>query len=368
MLGNFTESLKGTVGGVVLLIASFPILFKNEGCAVDIAKGLDEGESIVVSIDASKDVASYNGKLIHTTGEAKAGARITDPEFGVETAALVLERDVEMYQWKETTREDSQTKQKTYTYDKEWTSLEIDSGGFHDTSKRNPPFPYSKRKIVADSVSMGNLTFSDSLKGQISAGEKLNYDQTTVNRLKASLGNRAKITDGEIYVGRDPLSPEVGDVKVHHMYGKEGIASIIGQLTGSIVDSFTTKRETQILMFDYGTKDAISMFQKAQDDNVTRTWVVRVAGFFIMFLGFRLLFGPIAAAGGWIPILGGILEMGVSIVAGILAFSFSFVTISIAWIFFRPLLGLGLLALGVGAFAYLYQQKGKFTKNPSPQA
>jgi hypothetical protein len=112
-------------------------------------------------------------------------------------------------------------------------------------------------------------------------------------------------------------------------------------------------------MFDYGTKDAGTMFQEAQDANVMRTWLVRVGGFFLMFMGFRGLFGPIAAVGGMIPILGSILSFGLSLVSGILAFSLSFMTISIAWIFYRPVLGISLLLIGVGAFAYLYYIKDK---------
>jgi|JI10StandDraft_1071094.scaffolds.fasta_scaffold109925_1 hypothetical protein len=368
MLGNFTESLKGTVGGVALLIASFPILFQNEGCAVDIAKGLEEGAGLVVSIDATKDIASYNGKLIHATGEAKAGAKIADPEFGVQVNGLVLTRKVEMYQWEEDTKEDKD-KNKTYTYKKDWSSSEINSNDFNDPKGHsNPAMPYSEKTVRPNAVSLGNLNFSDALIESISPNKDLEYTQEDKNRLKVTLGSRARVQNGEVYIGSNPSSPEVGDLKISHRVALEGTASIIGTLNGDTVNSFKTKRDTTILMFDFGAKDAVTMFQEAQDANVVRTWAVRLLGFFAMFMGFRLLFGPIAAAGGWIPILGGILEMGVSIVAGILAFSLSFMTIAVAWIFFRPLLGISLLVLGVGAFVYLYTQKGKFTKNAPPSA
>lgn len=363
MLGNFTESLKGTVGGVALLIASFPILFQNEGCAVDIAKGLEEGAGLVVSIDATKDVASHNGKLIHATGEAKAGAAITDPEFGVEVKGLVLTRSVEMYQWEENSKEDSD-KKKTYTYKKDWSSSEINSSNFEEPNGHtNPSMPYDTKTIRPNSVTLGNLNFSDALIESISPNSDLDYDQADKNAVKAKFGSKAHPQGNQIYIGSNPASPEIGDLKISHRVALEGTASIIGSLKGDTVNPYKTKRDTTILMFDFGEKDAVTMFQEAQDANVVRTWVVRVLGFLAMFMGFRLLFGPIAAAGGFIPILGGILEMGVSIVAGILAFSLSFMTIAVAWIFFRPLLGISLLVLGIGAFVYLYTQKGKFEKN-----
>ncbi|TGN14707.1 TMEM43 family protein [Leptospira ilyithenensis] len=364
MLGNFTESLKGTVGGVALLIASFPILFQNEGCAVDIAKGLEEGAALVQSIDANQNIGNYNGKLIHASGEAKAGAKISDSTFGIEVGALALSRDVEMYQWEEKVME-KEDKTKTYSYNAEWSASRVNSSNFEQKKDHvNPAFPYESDTIRPSSVSLGNLNFSQALIKSISPNSDLEYDSATVTRLKAKLSANAQIHDGQIYIGKNPLSPEIGDVRVNHQVAPEGTVSIIGLLNGAIVNPYQTKRDTTILVFDYGTKDAATMFQEEQDANVFRTWAVRIAGFFAMFLGFRLLFGPIAAAGGWIPILGGILEMGVSIVAGILAFSFSFITIAIAWIFFRPLLGIGLLVLGGGAFAYLLYQKGKFGNKP----
>ncbi|GBF51842.1 hypothetical protein LPTSP4_33800 [Leptospira ryugenii] len=361
MLGNFTESLKGTIGGVALLIVSFPVLFKNEGCAVDIAKGLEEGAGIVVSIDAKQDSNQYQGKLIHTIGEAKAGSPTVDSDFSISVPSLGLTREVEMYQWDENVSEDKD-KKKTYRYEKKWSSTEIDSSRFDEANTHNnPPFTYTSKTFSPSEVSIGNVKFSDDLINSIPRTEDLQYDANQTNRMSG----RAKLADGRIYLGKNPASPEIGDVRIKHKIAPEGIASIIGQLQSGIVGPYKTKRDTTILMFDYGSKDAASMFQEAQDANVTRTWMVRAAGLFLMFLGFRLLFGPIAAAGGWIPILDGILEMGVSIVSGILAFSLSFMTISIAWIFYRPLLGFALLALGVGAFIYLYSQKGKFEKtNP----
>ncbi|WP_411821468.1 TMEM43 family protein [Leptospira sp. 'Mane'] len=370
MLGNFTESLKGTVGGVALLIASFPILFKNEGCAVDIAKGLEEGAALVQSIDAKQSLTNYNSKLIHASGEAKAGAKISDSSLGVEVSALALVRGVEMYQWEEkvTEKEEGSKKSKEYSYDADWSSTKVDSSKFeYKKDHTNPPFPYKDETFRPSSVSLGNLQFSQSLIESITSYSEFTYDAATIARIKAKLGAKTQIHDGGIYIGKNPLSPEIGDVRIKHQIAPEGTASIIGLLNGDTVNPYQTKRDTTILVFDYGTKDAATMFKEEQDANVFRTWAVRIIGFFAMFLGFRLLFGPIAAAGGWIPILGGILEMGVSIVAGILAFSFSFVTIAIAWIFFRPILGIGLLLLGGGAFAYLLYQKGKFGNKP-PEA
>lgn len=51
-----------------------------------------------------------------------------------------------------------------------------------------------------------------------------------------------------------------------------------------------------------------------------------------------------------VPFLGSILGMGVSIFAGIISLALSFITISIAWVVYRPIIGIGLIVLGVGIF------------------
>lgn len=368
MLGNLGESLKGTVAGVGMLIASFPVLFYNEGCAVDIAKGLEEGLAIVESIDPAKSVANFNGKLIHANGNAEAGSTISDPEFGVEVKALGLSRGVSMYQWEESVSEDDK-KNKTYRYSKTWSSSHIDSSRFNEpTGHENPAMLYNDKEFSPTSVSMGNLLFSQSLIDSIPVRETYSYDSATVSRIRAKFGKESQVADGNIYLGANPSAPEIGDVQITHQIAPEGAVSIVGLLNGSTVNSYTTKRKTSILMFEYGTKDAGTMFQDAQDANVMRTWLVRIGGMFLMFLGFRGLFGPIAAVGGMIPILGSILNFGLSLVSGVLAFSLSFVTISIAWIFYRPFVGIPLLLIGVGAFAYLYYLKDKQKASPQTQS
>ena len=78
------------------------------------------------------------------------------------------------------------------------------------------------------------------------------------------------------------------------------------------------------------------------------TWILRLVGFLLMFGGFNLLFGPLDTIVRMIPIIGAVIDFGTTLLAGILAAAFTLITISIGWIFYRPLLGLGLLAAGLG--------------------
>src|SRR5437764_12420378 len=95
------ESIKGIVLGLVLVVASCVGLFWNEGRAVQTAKSLAEGQSLVVDVDGGRIDPVNDGKLIHVTGTMKAGTATDDAEFGVSADGLRLVRAVEMYQWRQ---------------------------------------------------------------------------------------------------------------------------------------------------------------------------------------------------------------------------------------------------------------------------
>lgn len=69
----------------------------------------------------------------------------------------------------------------------------------------------------------------------------------------------------------------------------------------------------------------------------------------MMMFGIALLFSPIIALVKWIPLVGSLLAFGVGIAvwifALVLAFTLTALTIGLAWIYYRPLYGLCLLAI-----------------------
>lgn len=67
----------------------------------------------------------------------------------------------------------------------------------------------------------------------------------------------------------------------------------------------------------------------------------------MMFFGMVMFFLPIMALFSWIPIIGGIFSFIIIVIALLLTVGFSLITISIAWIYFRPVLGIMMLAGGL---------------------
>src|SRR5512140_251368 len=94
---RLVESIKGVLIGIVFFIGAFPLLFWNEGRAVQTAKSLAEGDAAVVHVE--KLDPGNEGKLVHVSGEAKTDEILADDEYGVMANALRLARRVEMYQY-----------------------------------------------------------------------------------------------------------------------------------------------------------------------------------------------------------------------------------------------------------------------------
>jgi Transmembrane protein 43 len=84
------------------------------------------------------------------------------------------------------------------------------------------------------------------------------------------------------------------------------------------------------------------------------TWVVRGAGFLAMFFGLMLLMAPLAILGSIIPLLGNIIEAGTALISLLLALAGSSLVIALAWVWYRPLIGISLLAItGLGVWMTL---------------
>ena len=106
-----------------------------------------------------------------------------------------------------------------------------------------------------------------------------------------------------------------------------------------------------------GAVDAEGVFAAAERNNTIITWILRIVGFFMMFFGLSMVMKPISVLADVLPILGDIVEIGAGLVAGVVAFACSLVTIAVAWIFYRPVLAVVLILLAAGAVFLLWKKR-----------
>lgn len=345
-------SIKSVLVGIVLFLASIVVLFLNEGCAVRTARSLEEGAGSVVSISADKVDSGSNGKLVHMTETAVTEETLKDAEFDVALKALKLRRKVEMYQWKE--RKEKKSRKKlgggketvtTYHYDQVWSEKLISSSSFRKSGHSNPTsMPYSSKTLTASDCKIGAYKLSSGLLGQLNKFVPMEGNV----KVPAKLAGKAKAERNELYIPVGPSSPAIGDVKITFEVVNPVEISIVSKLNSNTFEPYHAKAGDSFELLEYGKVSAQEMFKMAQDRNTMRTWIVRAVGCLLCVLGIALVFNPLVVLADVVPFMGDLLGAGIGLFALLLGSAISLLVISIAWIVYRPLLGIGLLVVAVG--------------------
>lgn len=359
--GRLMESIKSVLIGALLFVVSFPLLFWNEGRAIHTARALAEGAAAVITVPADKVDPANEHKLVAMSAEAKTSETVTDPQFAVAQTAIALVRDVEMYQWKEI-KEEHTTKNTggstdttiTYDYKQEWADDVIDSSDFHVGGYDNPKrMEFEPEHFQAKNVTVGAFQLPQDMVSKIDQDESLPVADSDLARLPGSLKHRAKLADSGFYIGLDPANPQVGDLRVHFKVVKPGMVSLIAQQVGASFAPYQTKAGKALSILYVGQKTAQEMFAQEEANNVALTWMLRFLGFILMTVGLAMTFRPMVVFADVLPFMGSMLGMGIAFFAALAGFGLSFITIAIGWVFYRPLIGIPLLLLGIGSIVLL---------------
>ena len=355
--GRIKRALGGLFFGILLVIGMVVLLFWNEGRAVQTAKSLAEGAGAVVSIGNESVDPSNEGKLVHVSGPLQASSVPADGDFGISKPSVRLSRHVEMYQWKETAKSETKTKLgggeetvTTYTYSKGWNDRPIDSGSFRQPGGHaNPSMEITGRQFQIPDARLGAFTLDTPVLDRIGGGEDLPVSTDQLPAIDRAFGGTQKISvlNGSIYLAQNPSSPVIGDYRISYDIVPIGVISVIGAQSGAGLAAYQTKAGDRLLMVDRGAVPAVTMFAEAVTANTTVTWILRVVGLVVLVIGFAMFLAPIAVVADVIPPLGSLMRMGTGLVAFLLAVLVGATTIAVAWFYYRPLMSLGILAIGV---------------------
>ncbi|MBJ7258384.1 MAG: TMEM43 family protein [Chthoniobacterales bacterium] len=361
------KAFGGIIVGLVLLVIGVGLLIWNEGRAVKTYNTLKEGEGLVIDVSADAVNAANEGKLVHLTADATTEETLADEDFGISANAIRLRRDVEMYQWKE--NESSETRKKlgggeetvtTYSYSKEWSGMLNNSSNFQQPADHENPgeFPFDSATWDAQTVPVGAFFLSPDLISQLS-----DFTELPVREIPegAAWPENAKPDKGGIYLGANPAQPKIGDARIKFSVVKPGPVSLVAAQAGDSFAAYRTKAGGTIAMITAGEVSAQQMFEDAISQNTLVTWLVRLGGFILLWIGFALLFAPLSVLADVIPLLGSLVGAATGLIAFLLALAVALTVIAIAWVFFRPLLGITLLVLAVVAAVFGFRA---FRKKP----
>lgn len=357
--GRIARSLKGILAGIVLLPLSIVLHSWNEGRAVTTAKSLKEGAAAVVSVQPDAVLAANEGKLIHLSGEVRTSEEIREPLFGLTVEALRLKRVVEMHQWKESKRSETRKKfgggEETvthYSYEKVWSGELIKSSEFKEQAGHENParFPVSSVTTITPHATLGAFAIPETLVRKMTGDSPVRPTEECLKQLPNEM--KAKLNGETIYLGANPEAPAIGDARVSFQALMPAPFSFLAQQQGNSLAPYQTKAGREIERVDSGNLSAELMFQRAESENTALTWGLRLAGFFVMLIGFSLLLNPLKILADVVPFIGSIVGFGTGLISLILAFVGSVIAIAVAWLAVRPLLGGSLLLIALGATVY----------------
>jgi hypothetical protein len=347
-------ALSGVIVGILLIPAAIGALFWNEGRAVQTARSLAEGGAAVEAVPAERVDPAMNGRLIHLSGAlVPTGAPPRDPEFGVTgggapNSVIRIERRVEMFQWREESRSETRTNMggsqetiTTYRYAPVWAADRIDSSRFRQPDgHQNPALRVPSHSFLAEAATLGAFRLSaDQLRGW---GEEAAYP------LDAAAGAQRgfQVVDGRIHQG-DPANPRIGDLRIAFAVVRAGDASVVARQDGPNLTTYQTRAGDGILMIESGRRSAAEMFRAAEQANTMMTWIIRVVGLVLMWVGFATILNPLRVLADVIPFLGRVVGAGTALVGLLLTVLVGPATIAIAWLTYRPLIGGAVLAAGL---------------------
>lgn len=368
--GRIWNSIAGAFIGVLLIIGSVTLLWWNEGRTIDTAKWLSETEKITVAWGTQTINPELENKLVYNTGMANTDEVLKDVTFQIGDKAIHLIRTVEMYQWNENSTEEtkdnlwwSQTTTTTYTYNKTWTENPLSSSNYKESGHENPAsWKYSSDSLSAQRVSIDKLILSTDFINQISNRVTLPISKENGQNIINSIDNSVSLEWNYLYipVGTGSLSnPQIGDLRINFQIVKPAQVSVIGQQRGDTLYSYTTSRDTQVGLLEYGNKTQEEMFQIAQDSNSFLAWVFRWVWLLLMYFGFSLVFGVLTAIWKVIPFVWSIIGFGVWVISFFLTLILWIGTIVVAWFFVRPILSLSLIAIVAWIIYMIYIKKNK---------
>jgi hypothetical protein len=159
-----------------------------------------------------------------------------------------------------------------------------------------------------------------------------------------------------------PTSPEIGDLRIRFEVVRPGqVVSVMSGQFANELRPFKTGPTTEANWLEMGTVSKDDMLRSQEDRSNMMTWLMRLGGMLMMFIGMLLMMRPLTALAGMVPILGRVVGFAAFAIALLVSLALSLATIAVSWVFARPIIGIPLLAvslaLAIGAIVFLIRRR-----------
>ena len=160
---------------------------------------------------------------------------------------------------------------------------------------------------------------------------------------------------GLVVIDRNTVPLSMGDVRVTFTgVPAQTVSVAAGQASGALT-AFRDANGYTIALAEPGVVSAVVLFHDEKKSEGILTWILRGVGFVVMLIGLVCMTQPLTMLFAVVPFLESLVGAGAFLVALTLAIPVTLLTIALAWIVHRPLIGAALLIGAVAAWYVLRQ-------------
>ena len=229
--------------------------------------------------------------------------------------------------------------------------------GVQKSIQQQPTQKPAQTPAIPDSV---RALLSDSARDVLDSLQAVN---DSINKAMEAANNKQDLAyvhqaSNVLYFGRVPGAPEVGDVRVTFEKIVPAKVTVMAVVDGDSFKPFKAKNGKRFQTLVMGKKSGDEIIDAEKEANNMILWALRIIGIMIVIGGLKGIFGFIETILKVVPFIAGIFGWGVGIVCTVIGIAWSLIVIAIAWLFYRPLLGIALLVLA-GFLVWVFAFKGK---------
>ena len=229
--------------------------------------------------------------------------------------------------------------------------------GVQPKTQQQPTQQPAPQPAIPDSI---RALLSDSAKAVLDSLQAVN---DSIVKSMANAENKKDLqyvhqAGNVLYFGRVPGSHEVGDVRVTFEKVVPAKVTVFAVVDGDSFKAFKAKNGVRIKKLVMGKKSGDEIIEAEKEFNNMLLWALRILGVMLVIAGLKGIFGFLETILKVVPFIANIFGWGVGIVCTVIGVVWSLIIIALAWLFYRPLLGISLLVLA-GFLIWVFAFKGK---------
>ena len=367
-------------GTVIVLLGTW-LLIHNEGRTINNSSIMDQVTANWVELNNPGIIdPDFDGKIIHATALLSTPETLVDTLFGIKGNVMVLKRAVQYRQVCEHTHnytESDGTRVTEYSYSVDWVSQPVEDWAYYDgdyRGKNKPIMEIPPLALYAQDVYLGAYKLPREFIKQIDDdGKNTALEHVDIPHMDApvlaelnrkaeeSIGNRGEfvsLSDGYLYIGVDPANPQPGDVRMCYRVIPPETVSFMGKIEGEGLTSLHKGGRTWFELY-VGEKPAEEILSTSSSDNTATGWGLRVCGFLLLLIGFRMFFKGVSLRTDPIRVVSDLLGNYPFLTGLLVSIGWAMASIGLGLLGFVPWVGLLFLLGGCGWLYGYYCLKTK---------